>query len=201
MSAIAENLRRQRLPLLTIAALLVATVSVWVFLSQTAADHRASTDPDLSVAAPSVEQASWKLQYSAEGRFGKLTNAQRDAYANQKENVTALITGIYDGIFLEPARLAEVIKSSFSNDAARSLEAKELSFPGGATDVTTTRRRAHIALDAQKADFAVGRVTVDVEATLDKRTLNIEHRSTLWLERADGAWKVIAFDVEQGPAR
>jgi hypothetical protein len=199
MSAIAESLRRQRLPLLTIALLLAATTGIWVFLAQTAADHRGSTD--LPVAAPAIDQAPWKYEYSAEGRFGKLSKAQRESYANQKENVAALITGIYNGIFLEPARMEEVIKTSFSNEAARSLETKGLSFPDGATEVKTTRRRAHIALDAQKASFAVGRVTVYADATVGKRTIEIEHRSTLWLERADGDWKVIAFDVEQGPAR
>lgn len=199
MSTIAENLRRQRLPLLTIGLLLAATTGIWVFLDQSAIDRREATD--LPVAAPAVEQAPWKMEYSAEGRFGKLTKAQRGSYANQKENVAALITGIYDAIYLEPARLAQVIESSFSGDAARSLKAEGLSFPGGATEVKTTRRRARIALDAQKANFAVGRVTVQATATVDERTVTIEHRSTLWLELADGDWKVIAFDVEQGPAK
>lgn len=199
MSTIAENLRRQRLPLLTIGLLLAATTGIWVFLDQSAIDRRERTD--LPVAAPAVEQAPWKMEYSAEGRFGKLTKAQRDSYANQKANVAALITGIYDAIYLEPARLAQVIESSFSGDAARSLKAKGLSFPSGATEVKTTRRRARIALDAQKANLAVGRVTVYATAAVDERTVDIEHRSTLWLELADGDWKVIAFDVEQGPAK
>ena len=199
MSTIAENLRRQRLPLLTIGLLLAATTGIWVFLDQSAIDRREGTD--LPVAAPAVEQAEWKIEYSAEGRFGKLTKAQRESYANQKENVAALITGIYDAIYIEPSQLAKVIQSSFSGDAARSLKAEGLSFPSGATEVKTTKRTVRVSLDAQKANFAVGRVTVDAAATIDKRTVNIEHRSTLWLELADGDWKVIAFDVEQGPAR
>lgn len=199
MSTIAENLRRQRLPLLTIGLLLAATTGIWVFLDQSAIDRREQTD--LPVAAPAVDQAPWKFEYSAEGRFGKLTKTQRDSYANQKENVAALITGIYNAIYIEPAQLAQVIESSFSSDAARSLKAEGLSFPSGATEVRTTRRSARIALDAQKANFAVGRVSVQATATVDKRTVDIEHRSTLWLELVDGDWKVIAFDVEQGPAR
>ena len=198
MSTIAENLRRQRLPLLTIGLLLAATTGIWVFLDQSAIQRERT---DLPVAAPAVEQAPWKIEYSAEGRFGKLSKAQRDSYANQKENVAALITGIYDAIYIEPAQLAKVIESSFSGDAARSLKAEGLSFPSGATEVKTTRRNARISLDAQKANFAVGRVTVSAAATVDQRTVNIEHRSTLWMELADGDWKVIAFDVEQGPAR
>lgn len=199
MSAIAENLRRQRLPLLTIVAVLVAAAGAWVLLSQTAVDHRSQPDPP--TAAPALEQAPWKIEFTAEGRFGKLSKAQREGYSNQKEKVAAVLTGIYEAVYLEPARLDEVVKASFSRDAARSLEAKGLSFPGGATEVKTTRRRAHIGLDSQKANFAVGRVTVFAEATVAERDVNVEHHSTLWLERAKGNWKVIAFDVEQGPAK
>ena len=200
MSAIAENLRRQRYPLLTIAALAVLAAGIWIMLFQArAADH--NTQSDLPVAAPAVEQAPWKIQFSAEGRFGKLSKAQRESYANQKENVAAVVTGIYDAIFIEPAKLDEAIEATFSRDAARSLAAKDLSFPTGATEVTTTRRRASIGLAADNADFAVGKVTVFAEATIGERQVDVEHHSTLWLERADGDWKVIAFDVKQGPAR
>ena len=200
MSAIAENLRRQRFPLLTIAALLIAAIGVWwLALSQSATHHESGTD--LPIAAPAVDQAPWKIQYSAEGRFGKLSKAQRESYANQKENVAGVLTSIYDAVFIEPSQLDDVINASFSRDAARSLTAKDLSFPTGATEVTTTRRRANIGLAADNADFAIGKVTVFAEAKVGERRLEVEHHSTLWLERADGDWKVIAFDVEQGPAR
>ena len=199
MSAIAESLRRQRLPLMTIAAVLVAAAGVWVFLSQSATNHH--SDTNLPTAAPEIDQAPWKFEFSAEGRFGKLTKAQSERYANQKENVAKVVTSIYDGIFLRPGDLPEIIKTSFSGDAAAKLGTKSLTFPAGATEVKTTRRRATLGLDAQQASFAVGRVTVFADAMIRDRQVDIEHRSTLWFERKDGAWKVIAFDVEQGPVR
>lgn len=201
MSAIAENMRRQRLPLLGLAVVLVAMLGagIWVLVSQAASDR--SGQPRYPVAAPAVEQAPWRFEYSAEGRFGKLSKAQRDRYAAQKEKVAALLTTIYDGIFLEPSRLERAIRDSFSSDAARSLDTKGLVFPNTATDVKATRRWARIGLDAQGADFAVGRVKVVAAASVADRPVKVEHRSTLWLERANGDWKVIAFDVEQGPAR
>ena len=199
MSAIAESLRRQRLPLLTIAAVLVLGAVAWVVVSETTSKHLSQSD--YPVAAPAIEQADWNISYAAEGRFGKLTKSQRDRYATQKEKAAVLVQGVYDGIFLEAARLEQLVEDSFSSDAARSLETSKLGFPRGATDVKTTKRRARIALDASTADYAIGRVTVLAEATVDERNIEIEHRSTLWMERGDSGWKVIAFDLEQGPSR
>ena len=199
MSAIADSLRRQRLPLLTIVVVTIAAVVAWALVSRTTAEHL--TRPGFPVAAPEIEQARWEIDYSAEGRFGKLSKFQRDRYAAQKVKSAALVTGIYDGIFLEPQRVEDLIKVSFSGEAAQRLNAKKLGFPPGATEVTTTRRRAHIALDAATADFAIGRIRVVAEATIGNKTEKVDHRSTLWLERSDNGWKVIAFDLEQGPAK
>lgn len=199
MSAIAESLRRQRLPLLTIVAVLVLGTTAWVLVSRTTSEHLGR--PDYPVAAPAIEQAEWRVDFTAQGRFGKLSNAQRDSYAAQKEKAAALVQGVYDGIFLEAARLEQLVKDSFSSDAARSLDTAKLAFPSGATDVKTTRRRARIALDASTADFAIGRVTVLAEASVGERLIEIEHRSTLWMERGSDGWKVIAFEMEQGPTK
>lgn len=199
MSAIAESLRRQRMPLLTIAAIVLLGAVAWAAVSRTTADHLSR--PDYPVAAPAIEQAEWRIDYAAQGRFGKLTKDQLARYAAQKVKAAALVQGVYDGIFLQAARLQQLIRDSFSADAARSLEAQKFGFPAGATDVKTTRRRARIALDAGTADYAIARVTVLAGGTVGKRTVEVEHRSTLWMERGEGGWKVIAFDLKQAPSR
>ena len=199
MSAIAESLRRQRLPLLTVAVVLVLGAVAWVLISQTTSEHL--TRPDYPIAAPAVEQADWKLEYSAEGRSGKLTKAQQERNATQKAKVAALVKSVYDAIFLEPIGLDLLVKESFSAEAARSISTDKLGFPKGATDVKTTTRRAHIALDAETADFAIGEIAVVAKAEVGAKQVDIEHRSTLWLERMEDGWKVVAFDLEQGPAK
>lgn len=199
MSAIAENLRRQRLPLLTIAACVVGGAVAWALISNATSEHL--TTSERTVAAPAVEQAEWRVEYTAQGRFGKLTKAQRERYATQKKNVATLVQSFYDGIFLEPAQLDKVLKGSFSAAAANSIHPDKLGFPEGATEVKTIKRSAHVALDAQTSDYAIGRIAVVAEAGVGGRTVDIEHESTLWLERVDTGWKVIAFDLEQGPAK
>lgn len=135
MSAIAESLRRQRLPLLTIAAVLVLGTVAWVMISNTTSEHL--TSPDYPVAAPAVEQADWKFNHTLEGRFGKLTKSQQEQLAVQRPKVVALVQSIYDGIFIEPSELERVIKDSFSAAAARSIHTDKLGFPRGATEVKT----------------------------------------------------------------
>jgi hypothetical protein len=36
---------------------------------------------------------------------------------------------------------------------------------------------------------------------MGSKTEKVDHRSTLWLERSDNGWKVIAFDLKQSPAK
>ena len=199
MSAIAESMRRQSVPLLTIAIVLIAGTIGWIVISRVATTGVMS-DTDLPVAAPAVDQAPWNVKYAAQGRFGKLSNAQKKRFAVEKKDVGVLVTSIYDSLFLDPATLDDVIKSSFSSLASRSFETSKLGLPRGATDAKTTTRRAVVSLDAQTADLAIARITVAVEARVDNQPVKLEHRSTLWLERDDG-WKVIAFDLRQGPRK
>jgi len=199
MSAIAENLRRQRLPLLTVAALLVLGAAAWTVLSLTTREHLTTTRGPSP--APAVEQAEWKIDYSSGRRYGKLSKAEQARFATQKDKATVLIQDLYDGIFLEPGGLAAVIETSFSEEAAGSLDTSRLGFPPVAREVKTTKRTAHIALDATTAAAAIGRVTVLAQAHVNERPIQIKHESTLWMERDEKGWRVIAFDVKQTPVK
>jgi hypothetical protein len=199
MSAIAESLRRQRTTLLALVVAIVLGGAAWVVISQTTADHL--TAPDYPEAAPAIEQAPWQIEYSDSGKLGGLSNQQKARYAIQRKRAGDVVTDVYDGIFLDPARIDDLLKSSFSSEAADSIDTNKLGLPSGATDVTTTERKAHIGLDAATADFAVAKLSLLVEAHVGDRDVEIQHESTLWLERVDNDWKVVAFDLEQGPVK
>lgn len=199
MSAIAQSLRRQRLPLLTIALVLLLGTVAWAVVARMTSDHL--TEPDHPVAAPALEQAEWKFDYSQAKRFGKLTKDQQARYAAQRARATTLVQSLYDSIFLEPALLSDLVKEAFSAEASQSLRIDRLGFPSGSNEVKTVKRKAHIALDSTTTKTAIGRVTVVAEGNVGKRTVEIEHHSTLWMERDEKGWQVIAFDVEQGPAK
>lgn len=199
MSAIAESLRRQRTTLVALAIAIVLGGAAWVVISQTTAEHL--TAPDYPEAAPTVEQAPWQIEYSDSGKLGGLSNQQKARYSIQRKRAGDVVTDVYDGIFLDPARIDDLLKSSFSPEAAREIDTKKLGLPSGATDVTTTKRKAQIGLDAATADFAISKVSILVEAHVGDRDVKVQHESTLWLERIDNDWKVIAFDLEQGPVK
>ncbi len=199
MSAIAEGLRRQRVSLLGFTIAMLVGAAAWAVISRTTAEHL--TASDYPVAAPDVEQAAWEVDYSSTGGFGQVSKQAKARYSTEKMRVGDAVTDIYDGIFLTPATLPEVIKRSFTIDAARSIDVKKLGFPAGASDVTTTTRAVEIALDATTARFAVSEVTIVAEASVENRVVEIKHQSTLWLERMEGTWKVVAFEVEQGPRK
>ena len=199
MSAIAESLRRQRLPLLTLVAVLVLGAVAWGLISQTTAEHL--TTPDHPVAAPASSQAPWKIQFTARGRTGKMSKDVEARYDTQKARAGVVIQGLYDAIFLEPSQLDDFVKRTFTEDAARSIDTRNLGLPPAATEVTTTTRTAQVGLDVETADVAVARVRVVATAGLEDRDVKVEHESTLWLERNDNTWRVIAFDLTQGPKK
>ena len=199
MSAIQESFRKQRTPLLAIAIAIVLGAGAWLVISQTTAEHL--TNPEYPTAAPAIEQAAWKVDYSDSGRVTGLSNKEKARYSLQRDRVGDVVTDIYDGIFLNPAQLDDLIKRFFSSDAASSIGKAKLGLPAGASEVTTTKRKAKIGLDASTADFAIAKVLIVADAKADDREVTIEHSSTLWLERSDNDWKVIAFDLEQGPTK
>lgn len=196
MSVIADGLKRQRLPLMAILAAVVMAGLVWLSLAQTR-PHSPSTGQ--SVAAPRNEQPAWKINVSVEGRLGKLTAADKAAFNKARPMVVSLVENLYDSVFLNTGSLDEIVATTFTKPAATSIKETKLGLPADATDVTIIRRAAAIGLEATGSRHAAAEVTVIAKGAVDGTPVAVRHASTLWLERQDGDWKVIAFEVTQGP--
>lgn len=198
MSVIADSLKRQRLPLLTIVAAAVMAGLVWLSLAQT---QLPSPSTGVPVAAPEVKQPPWKTEVSVEGRLGKLTAADKAAFNKARPRVVGLIENLYDVIFLGTGSVDELIAASFSKEAAASLKETKLGLPANATNVKIVRRKAQIGLEASRSRHAAAEITVVAEGEVDGKEVKVQHASTLWLERDGAEWKVIAFEVKQGPLK
>ena len=161
-----------------------------------------TSDPVGSVAAPGVAQADWELKVFPAGVAGSkgLTKKVKARIAAQRTPLNALVTEVYDALFLEPGRAEAVIRDRFSRDAGRALGSK-IGLPKGADDVQIKRRIARVGIHVQGATRAAARVTVTGLATVKNRKVRFEHSASLWLERSHRAWKVIGYDVIQGPKR
>jgi hypothetical protein len=182
------------------AGLLAVAIAALVWLSLiTTQDHTLTTVPD-SVAAPEVVQPDWRMDVSVEGREGRLTKTDKAAFNKARPSVATLIEDVYDGIFLEPGTLKDVVAQTFTKAAAASLP-KELGFPEGISNVEILRRRANVGIQARGAKHAAAEITVAAKGVVGERTVGLFHDATLWLERDEGEWKVIAFEVTQRPLK
>ena len=163
----------------------------------------APSDASDSIAAPGVVQVDWDMKTFPAGGAGvrAMSKASKARLTAQREPLVALITQVYDALFLEPARLDEVLRSGFTRPAAKQALAAELGMPRSATEVRIKRRVARVGIHMQGANRAAARVVVAGVATVKGRRAKFHHAATLWMERARKTWKVIAFDVTQGPTR
>ena len=177
--------------------LAVATTIALVDLPGEQLLSRRGTEPGKAAVAE-LPQATWEMSVHASGVDGKLTGAQKKAVERHRPELRSLVKRVYDSLFIHPGRLPDTLKENFSEPAALALKRAG----AGAAEpgrVATTLRRASIGIEAT-GDARMAVASVTVRATADGVNDPVLHRSALWLERARGGWKVIAFDVRQGPA-
>lgn len=145
-----------------------------------------------------VPQAPWSIKAYPAGVTDKVTKDQAKVLEKRRPEVIALVKRVYDALFVHPGRLAGTLDENFSADAAAALRRSSaaISEPG---TVATTFRSAQIGVQAGGGSrLAVASVTVRA-ARSDPEAAPLRHKATLWMERRNGGWKVIAFDVDQGP--
>ena len=198
MSIVAPNQRRLVWPI-AIALCLVMLIALLIYLP--------TRSPDIGVpgtiAAPGVTQADWDVNAFPAGGdgVGALSKKQTERYEAQREPLASLIRDVYDALFLSPAGAKRVLQHRFARDAARQALASKIGLPAGAKDVHITKRLARVGIHVQGATRAAARVAIAGTAMKNDRKARFEHTSVLWLERQKGTWKVIAFDVTQGPGK
>ena len=151
------------------------------------------------VGAPDVPQAPWELTTRAVGakeKVNKKTLARAEA---QTPALRALLTEVYDGLFLDPSKLKKMAVHRFGKTARKSLLRAKIVLPSNSSVVRVTSQRALLAIEASGAKRASAEVTVRLRARAGSQRVKLKHRSTLWLSREQGAWRIIGFDIFQDP--
>lgn len=203
MSIVAPSQRRLVWPV-AIALTCSMVVALLLYLpTRTGSIGSSQSGTAGSIAAPGVKQADWSLQtFPAGGAgVGKLTKADKARLGAQRAPLAALVTEVYDALFLEPAQVNRVLRARFAAPAARQALDSKLGMPSSATEVKIKRRDARVGIHMQGASRAAARVVVAGHALVKGRRVKFHHKAILWLERTRKTWKVIAFDVAQGPRR
>ncbi len=199
MSVVAPNQRRLVWPI-SLALTAVSAIALVLYLPTRTTE---TTQPTETVAAPGVIQPSWRIRAFPAGGMGvpHLPKKARARVRAQQQPLAALVEDVYDALFLQPGRLPAAVRGRFAAGAGSTLLARKVGLPRDATDVHIRRREARVGISVRGANQAAARVEIAGKAKSSGRPIKFLHESTLWLERVRGSWKVIAFDLRQGPRR
>jgi hypothetical protein len=199
LSIVATARRRSWLLPAGIMLALVVAVSpaVYVFWEQS----RSATAAPPFTTAPAEQQAPWVIKTFPAGAISKIGKSERQLAAKRAAAVEGIVKDVYDAELLDPKSLPKVLDRSFTPQAARGFAKAGLGVPKGASDVRSTTRRARIGVDVLGGRAAAADVKISLVGQLKGDTLKITQRATLWMQRDQRHWRVIGYDVKQGPTR
>jgi len=182
-----------------VAALVLASAVAVAGCQEDSQPPSTSPDPMPSEtpSVPQIAQAKWKMKATPVGKVGKLTKKQRGRHKVQRARVKSVVREVYQALFLDPESIRQVISERFSRRAGRALLRAGPGFRPGAEKVKTLQRRANIGLQAHTASAAAAKVFVRARAQGSDAVVRLRHRATMWMQRIDGEWRVIGFEVEQ----
>ncbi len=197
MSIVATARRRSwLLPAgITLALIVAAAPAVYVLWQQS----RTTTPARPFSAVPEAQQAPWKIKTFPAGAISKIGKADRALVANRAAAVEGIVKDVYDAELMDPSRLPKVLDRSFTERAARSFAKAGLGVPKGASDVRSTTRRARIGVDVVGGRAAAADVKISLVGDMKGKKLKITQRATLWMQRDERHWRVVGYDVKQGP--
>ncbi|MGH2734890.1 MAG: hypothetical protein ACRDKZ_04870 [Actinomycetota bacterium] len=150
--------------------------------------------------AQRIKQADWKVDYKPVG-LGKLTKKQRKRMSAQRPRLVKLVKDVYGAMFLAPETLGKQVNASFIRPAAKTLRRTKAGLPKGAEQVRITRRWARLAIDRASPTRATARVRVVAKGSARRGRFAIEHVASLYMLRPAKSWRVVGFEVDQGPFR
>lgn len=198
MSIVATARRRSWLLPVGIALAVAVAAAPAVYFLWDHSQTRTSAPPFTT--APAEQQAPWKVKTFAAGspRIGKAERALVDQRALIVEQ---LVKDVYDAELLKPQDLDKVLARSFTRPAAASFAKAGLGVPKGASDVRSTTRTARIGVNVAGATTAAADVTISLVGNIKDDKLKMTQHSTLWMQRVERHWRVVGYDVKQGPTR
>lgn len=201
MDSIVETAKRPRVQLA--AGLIAGGLALVLVVALVATGGGLPSQPRPQVqggiAAPEVRQAPWKIETFPVRYRTPMKKKDRTALKDQRPRLRKTLRELYGTMFLKPGRMNQVIRSSFAEPAAKEYRRSKAGLPKNAHDVRILARRARIGIDAVSARRAAANVVVRARGASGKKTFGIEHHASLWLEREKGHWRVIAFEIDQGP--
>jgi hypothetical protein len=194
MSTIVSSDRRIWVPMVIALALIVGGL-VAVLNLPTSIAGMSLVDPS----RPAIPQAKWVIRAYPAGALGKVKGKELKQLERQEPAIRDLIRSVYDAAFIDHDSLKEALNRGFIDSAANALISARVGFPSSVSSVRTLKREASVDIDARRADHAAATVRILAKGQLGDRVVKISHRSLLWMEKDNGKWRVIGFELTQEP--
>lgn len=136
-----------------------------------------------------AEVVAWDLKVFPVGTGGGLTRAQRARFESQRGEVTKIVRRVFDAWVLGLDN--GMIKKHFISAAINDAQKVDVTPPKDAFEILA--RTARIGIEGGVPRTAAADVTVKGDGW--------KARYTLWMERSEQGWKVVAFDIDRRPQR
>jgi hypothetical protein len=193
-----RNRKQRRITVAVAAAVLLASLGTACTEPPSGESPRAQI-PEVST--PEIKQAKWRIGMKPVGAVAKVKRADKKRLKSQRPRLATLVKDVYDTLFLFPSRKRAVLRKHFTRRAARRVLSSEAGVSPRAERVRTWSRRADIGVQPNNAAAAAVKVYVRAKGIVGRKVFRLVHRATLWLQRSKRGWKVVGFEVEQGPAK
>lgn len=201
MSSIAPSTRLgwRLLPAVIAAAVAVIAASILIaaLRENPIVTVREPSAAEAATGADVAEAAVWRTDAYPVGASGKLSKKESARFKHQKDRVRATVRDLADAIVLDPGRLPKAAARVMTNASAAALLKQVPGTPKGAEGVTALKRTGRIGIQAPRFSAAAAEIHVVLQATVGERLVRWRDDYRFWLQRADGAWRVIAFDFDR----
>lgn len=205
MSALMPEERGFLIPAAALLALLLAGVPLWIAGSEPSTRYLGAGEgsaesvpvaPEAPAAPEPPEaliQAEWTVKTFPARIPGSPTTIEKSAIKAEGVVAARTVRAVIDAAILERSDLRDLGGEELGPAVEGALVAARFGAPAGAKDVQITRRIAHIGIDPLTARRATAEISVGFKATVSGKTRRFVQRSTLWLEKTENKWQVVAF--------
>lgn len=193
-----RNRKQRRITVAVAAAVLLASLGT-ACTEPPSGDSPSAQIPEVSTAK--IKQAPWRIRTQPAGSVAKITRADKKQLKAQRPRLASLVKDVYDSLFLFPSRKRAVLRKHFVRRAARRVLSSNAGISPRAERVRTWSRRADIGVQPNNAAAAAVKVYVHAKGIVGRRVFRLVHKATLWLQRSKSGWKVVGFEVDQGPVK
>ena len=193
--SVTDSRRTWVLPAVMGLVAIVGLVAYVLVGSEAGPAHRSTAPP---AGAPVVlEQAPWRIQTYGTGGGSKLSKQERTRLHAQRAPIARLVKDLHTALFLDSTTRERIVSRVFTSSAARPFLSARAGLLRDAETVKTVRRRARIGIQAVGARRAAGTVAIVARIGWGEEAVRIGYRSDLYFEKANGRWKVVAFETDQ----